>query len=174
MKNDSLFQGGKLEGCRGRVNRLTGHRTVSNVWYRGTALPGAEMTDDEVIRAFEDLTLDPTAFHHREHVRLAFAYLTRYDLFVALERYRAGLKRLAAHHGAPRKYHETVTCGLLVLIHERMVTRAGADSWEGFVDSNPDMLRWLDGAFFDYYPRDVLTSDIARSTFVLPHREVTR
>ena len=173
MKNDSLFQGGKLDGARGRVNRLTGQGIATMMMYHGTHIPQRRMTDDDLIQHFEDLTLDPTAFHHTEHVRLAFAYLTRYDLFAALERYRAGLKRLAAHHGAPRKYHETVTCGLMVLIHERMVTRPGSDSWEGFVESNPDMLRWLDGAFFDYYPREVLSSDLARTTFVLPHLEPT-
>ena len=126
------------------------------------------MTEEELIRRFEDLTLDPNDFHHAEHVRLAFAYLQRYDLFDALARYRTGLKRLAGHHGAPRKYHETVTCGLLVLIHERMVTRADSENWDGFVSANPDVLRWLDGAFFDYYPRDVLKSELARTTFVLP------
>jgi len=168
MKNDSLFQGGKLERGPGRVNRLTCQGITTIVWYLGTTPYTRTVTEDQLIQHFEELTLDPTTFHHREHVRLAFAYLTRYDLFAALERYRGGLKRLAAHHRAPRKYHETVTCGLLVLIHERMITRAGSESWEGFVDSNPDMLRWLDGAFFDYYPPEVLSSDLARTTFVLP------
>ena len=126
------------------------------------------MTEDELIRQFEGLTLDPNGFHHAEHVRLAFAYLQRHELFAALALYRAGLKGLAAHHRAPRKYHETVTCGLLVLIHERMATRPGCETWDGFVAANPDVLRWLDGAFFDYYPQEVLKSELARTTFVLP------
>ena len=127
------------------------------------------MTEAQLIESFEDLTLDPATFRHAEHVRLAWAYLRRHDLFGALERYRSGLKRLAAHHGAPRKYHETVTCGLLVLIHERMARRPDCDTWDGFVESNPDVLRWLDGAFFEYYRPEVLQSELARRTFVLPH-----
>lgn len=132
-------------------------------------VPADELADDELILRFEDLTLDPRSFRHAEHVRLAFAFLKHLDLFEALERYRRGLKGLAEHHGAPRKYHETVTCGMMVLVHERMVTRPGDGSWQGFVDENPDLLRWLDGAFFEHYPREVLQSELARSTFVLPH-----
>jgi hypothetical protein len=102
-------------------------------------------------------------------VRLAWAYLSDLDLFQGLDKYRGGLKALAEHHGAPKKYHETVTCGMMVLVHERMLTRPGDGSWESFVEANPDLLRWLDGAFFDHYPQAVLRSDLARTTFVLPH-----
>ena len=98
------------------------------------------MTDQELLEAFERRTIRPGAFHHAEHVRVAFAYLQRYDLFESLTRYRDGLRRLAAHAGAPEKYHETVTCAL----------------------------DWKDGVFFDYYDRSVLDSPVARRTFVLP------
>jgi hypothetical protein len=72
------------------------------------------------------------------------------------------------HHGAPKKYHETVTCGMMVLVNERVVTRPGDGSWESFVAENADLLRWLDGAFFEQYPQSVLRSDVARATFLLP------
>ena len=134
-------------------------------------VPAQALSHEELIESFEKLTLDPTTFRHAEHVRLAWAYLARFDLFDGLGRYRSGLKALAAHHGAPRKYHETVTCGMMVLVHERVLTRPGDGSWESFVQENPDLLRWLDGAFFENYPKSVLRSDLARSTFDLPHSE---
>ena len=134
-------------------------------------VPAQGLSHEELIESFENLTLDPTTFRHAEHVRLAWAYLARLDLFDGLARYRSGLKALAAHHGAPKKYHETVTCGMMVLVHERVLTRGGEGSWESFVQENPDLLRWLDGAFFDNYPKSVLRSDLARATFVLPHSE---
>jgi len=155
------------------------------------------MTDeDRLIEAVEGLTLDPGGFDHEAHVRLAYAYLTRHDLFEAMARCRGALRRLAEHHGAHGKYHETVTCALVLLIHERMASArgwldsAGAGSvasrgasearspgpvearvpaWEDFARANPDLMRWKDGAFFDYYPEAVLHSELARRTFVLPH-----
>ncbi len=133
------------------------------------------MSETELIERFEDRTLDPRHFDHAEHVRLAWSYLRRYDLFEALDRYRSGLRGFAAHHGSADKYHETITCALLVLIHERMATRhtgparGQRESWDAFAEANPDLLRWRDGAFFDYYPVEVLASETARRTFVLPH-----
>jgi hypothetical protein len=137
---------------------------------------------EELVREVEELTLDPRAFDHRAHVRLAFAYLERHELFEALTRCRRALRRLAEHHGAHGKYHETVTCALVFLIHERMRREpetTGATStwregsgetvdWDTFARVNPDLLRWKDGAFFDYYPASVLRSELARETFVLP------
>ena len=152
---------------------------------------------DRLIEEVESLEIDPAGFGHEAHVRLAFAYLTRFELFDALHRCRRALRRLAEHHGAPRKYHETVTCALVFLIHERMeaartderdrvrhsgsasrgasasgsgsAVAAGGPTWEDFARSNPDVLRWKGGAFFDFYSEEVLRSDLARRTFVLPH-----
>ena len=126
------------------------------------------MTDDQLVAAFENRTFKADTFHHPEHVRVAFAYLRRHDLFETLELYRAGLKRLAAWAGFPQKYHETVTCALVVLINERMIARPDLETWEDFAAANPDLLAWKDGAFFDYYDASVLDSPTARSTFILP------
>jgi hypothetical protein len=139
--------------------------------YHGNS-EGAMRTDDELIDQVESFTIDPRAFDHEAHVRLAYAYLKGYDVFDALLRCRRALRGLAEHHGAARKYHETVTCGLVFLIHERMAGGEGAHDaldWEDFARANPDLLQWRDGAFFDYYPPEVLHSDLARRTFVLPH-----
>jgi len=126
------------------------------------------MSDDELIRDFEALRLAPGQFGHRAHVRLAFAYLQRYDLLEALRRCRDGLRRFARAAGAPDKYHETVTFGLVILIHERMARAPGPQDWDGFAAANPDLLAWPDGALFDYYPPEILDSELARRTFVLP------
>ena len=135
------------------------------------------MTDADFRRRFEALTLPAGSFSHEAHVRLAYVYLREHDLFGALERYRTSLRRFASHHGAPGKYHETVTCALVILIHERL-TRMQRDQaepvrWAAFADANPDLLRWLDGAFFDLYPRSILQSELAREVFVLPPATAT-
>jgi hypothetical protein len=126
------------------------------------------MIDSELLERFEATRVRPGMFHHADHVRLAFVYLTRFDLFESLARYRRGLKRFASKAGVPEKYHETVTCALMILINERMVTGSDTDDWDEFAAANPDLMRWKDGAFFDYYGADVLDSDLARGTFVLP------
>ena len=57
-----------------------------------------------------------------------------------------------------------------MLIHERMAQGPDDQDWPDFATRNPDMLIWKGGPFFDYYDEDVLRSDTARKTFVLPQR----
>lgn len=129
----------------------------------------AHLPDDDFVAAFESLTLEPGRFGHPDHVRLAHIYLQRLGLLQTLARYGEGLRALAAHNGAPGRYHETVTWGLVILVHERMAERPGIpEEWPTFAARNPDLLRWRDGAFFEYYGPEILESEVARRIFVLP------
>jgi len=120
------------------------------------------MTDAELLVAFETGTL--TAFHHREHVRVAFAMLARDgDLAAAAMAFRAGLRRIAGSSG---KYHETLTWAYLVVIAERMHGRGYRSSAELFAD-HPDLLeRDLLARYYDVPA--LLASPLARAVFVLP------
>lgn len=126
------------------------------------------MTNPDLIRRFESDTL-PGEFHHADHVRLAFAYLSEYPALEALERFCAGLKRYAAARGKAGRYHETITYSLFFLIRERMV-RTGALEWEAFRLENSDLFHWKDGILSRYYEQSTLASDFARSVFVLPDK----
>ena len=44
------------------------------------------MSDEEFLREFENCSLPGDAFHHTEHVRVAFLYLGRYGVLQAIER----------------------------------------------------------------------------------------
>lgn len=125
----------------------------------------ALVSDPEFIRSFEDGTLPNSAFHHRDHVRLAWLYLERYPALEALTRFAEGLKRFAAINGHPGLYHETITWAYLFLIHER---KAETETWEEFAARNPDLLGWNPSVLDRYYDRETLFSDRARRLFVMP------
>ncbi len=125
------------------------------------------MTETEFVQRFEDATLPSDAFHHRDHVRLAWLYLRRYPALEALTRFAEGLKRFAAAHGHPGLYHETITWAFLFLIRERM---AGEETWDDFAAKNPDLLTWKPSVLDRYYEKETLFSDRARRIFVLPDR----
>jgi hypothetical protein len=63
------------------------------------------MSNEELIRCFENDAL-PGDFHHGDHVRLAFAYLCRYPVLQALEKFSSALKRFAAARGKTQLYNE--------------------------------------------------------------------
>jgi hypothetical protein len=127
------------------------------------------MTDDELHRRFETSTLPAGAFHHREHVRLAWIYLGRYPALEAMTRFCAGLRRFAAAQGKATLYHETITWAYLLLVRERRERRPGA-TWEEFAAANEDLLTWRPSVLRSYYRDETLASDLARRVFVLPDR----
>jgi hypothetical protein len=128
------------------------------------------MTDQELIEQFENGTLPNECFHHREHVRTAFLYLTRYPVLEALQAFSRTLRSFAEARGKPQLYHETITWAYVFLIHERIAKTAEKQSWDEFAQDNPDLLIWKDGILARYYRPETLTSGLARTVFVFPDR----
>lgn len=64
------------------------------------------MTEDELIRRFESGAVPEGSFHHADHVRLAFAYLSRFPALAALDRFCTALKRFATARGKSQLYHD--------------------------------------------------------------------
>ncbi len=109
-------------------------------------------------------------FHHREHVRTAFLYLTKYPALEALQEFSKALRRFAEARGKPKLYHETVTWAYILLIQERMARSGKKQGWDEFARNNPDLLTWKDGILTRYYRPETLTSGLARAVFVFPDR----
>jgi hypothetical protein len=143
------------------------------------------MTGEELIKQFEEGTTAADAFHHADHVRLAFEYLCRYPALEALEKFSAALQRFAAAQGKAQRYHETITWAYLLLIRERQARASCAQAlcvetshvqtsyvqtWEEFAERNADLLVWKGGVLSTLYRQETLDSDLARRTFVLPDR----
>jgi hypothetical protein len=129
------------------------------------------LTDAELLAAFESTRLGNGEFRHREHVRAAFACLAKHGDFArAAWHFRRSLRRFAAAHGAPGRYHETVTWAYLALINERMRASAVASSAQ-LLARFPELLEG--GALLArYYDVDaLLRSPAARDVFILPERK---
>jgi hypothetical protein len=132
----------------------------------------AMVNGEELIRQFESGATRPESFHHADHVRLAFEYLSRFDVLEALARFSDALKRFAAAQGKAAHYHETITWSYLFLIRERLARAGRVQSWDEFAASNPDLLIWKVGVLSRFYRQETLHSEFARHTFVLPDRGV--
>jgi hypothetical protein len=127
------------------------------------------MSNQELIHCFENDAVPENAFHHADHVRLAFAYVCEYPVLQALEKFASALKRFAATRGKTQLYNETITCAYFFLIRERMARCEGAD-WEDFARRNPDLLIWKGGILNRYYKEATLKSELARAVFLFPDR----
>ena len=111
--------------------------------------------------------VDPACFPHREHVRMAFAILRRYDFVESALHYSRALRELTARAGRPEAFHQTVTIAFLALIAERLESGKYED-FEAFACANPDVLG--KSALRNWYTAARLDSQLARRTFVLPDR----
>jgi hypothetical protein len=130
-----------------------------------TIAPNTELLS--LVEQFEKGLPPSAAFHHVEHVKVAFAYLCIYPKLQALERFANGIRLMAIAKGKPQAYHETITWAYVFLIHERMM-KNGACDWQTFAAANPDLLDWKDSILSRYYSKSVLDSDLARQVYVMP------
>lgn len=126
---------------------------------------------DRQFRAdFEACRVQPSAFDHRAHVRLAYTYLAEHETEAALALMRGALVTFIEHHGIPAsKYHETLTRAWILAVRHFMATARPAPSADEFIADNP---RLLDSKIMlTHYSAEVLFSPEARARFVEPDLE---
>ena len=116
---------------------------------------------------FVDTTLPADQFHHHQHVNVAWLFVQRYGMPAALAEFTAAIKRFAAAKGAHGLYHETITWAFLLLIAERQARNPAAD-FDAFAAANPDLLVWKPSILERYYSKELLTSELAKRTFLMP------
>ena len=105
------------------------------------------MTDADLVRAVEDLTLPLAEWTHRAHVRVAFAYLRRLPFDDALTKMRATIKAYNTRNSVPESptsgYHETTTRAMTHLVAATMAaydaTHPTPDS-DSFCDAHPQLM----------------------------------
>ena len=165
-----------LWGCRCDRSRQIAATSIAHYCNRDTILSAVTPTnklpasDLRLLGAFEACQLSPADFGHREHLRLAYIYLTLYPFDLALEKLRTGLQRLLAHLGAPASvYHETMTRAWLLAVRHFMTARAPTTGSEDFLSASAALLD--KNIMFSHYDRKTLLSPSARETFVEPDLE---
>lgn len=123
--------------------------------------------NETLVRAFEAHALDPSAFHHEDHVYVAYALLRKSRFLDAATNYARCIDAMAIKAGAPDKFNITITFAFMSLIAERMA-RTDHTDYEDFIFRNPDLLS--KDVLETWYTPARLYSDSARSAFLMPDR----
>lgn len=121
----------------------------------------------ELLDKFIDTTLPSDQFHHQQHVQVAWLFVRKFGMPRALSEFTKALKRFAGAKGATGRYHETITWAFLLLIADRQA-QCVAGTWEAFAQANPDLLVWKPSILDRYYSKELLSSELARKTFLMP------
>jgi len=125
------------------------------------------MEQQELFDSFVDTTLPADQFHHQQHVQVAWLFVRKFGMPGALGEFSAAIRRFADAKGATGLYHETITWAFLLLIAERQA-RSEARTWEEFAAAHPDLLIWRPSILERYYSKQLLATELARRTFLMP------
>ena len=123
----------------------------------------------DLLDRFIDTSLPANEFHHHQHVEVAWLFVRRYGMPAAIAEFSAAIHRFATAKGATALYHETITWAFLLIISERQA-RQPAEAFGDFAAANPDLLSWKPSVLDRYYSNELLASDLARQTFLMPDR----
>jgi hypothetical protein len=98
------------------------------------------MTDDELVDGFETGALAPGRFGHREHLRLAWCYLTRFGREDTERRLLAGLRAFAARAGKPDKFDAVLTSAWVGVLADASAQLGAPATFDALVAARPDLL----------------------------------
>jgi hypothetical protein len=127
------------------------------------------MSDDEFIARLEACTLPEAHFHHVDHLRAAWLYLTRFPASDAIAKFSEVLRCYVTSLGKADRYHETITWAYLLLMNER-IHRSQPATWEQFTAAQSDLFDRKNSILLRYYREETLQSELARRVFVMPDR----
>ena len=123
--------------------------------------------DNEDRRVLHEILGRGEGFGQRQHVELAWRLLAMHGTDQAGDVVAAAIRQVAAAHGQPGKFHETITKSWVrcVAVHRE---RWPAATFAEFLDRNP---RLLDpGLLGHFYSPELLASSEARGQWVTPDR----
>ncbi len=124
------------------------------------------MTDAEFVAAVLSGALAPTAFHHRDHLRLAWCLVRQSGVEAASRTIADGIRAFATRHGQAEKYHETLTRCWVRLVHHAIAARPEVATFDQFLAAFPWLLE--QDLPYRHWSRAVMQGQEARARWVEP------
>ena len=124
------------------------------------------MTDDDFVQAFLSGSLPNAQFHHRDHLRLAWALIRLTGEEQATTRITSGIRYFATQHGQAEKYHETMTRFWVRIVGHTVAARPDITTFEDFLAAFPMLL--AKDLPYRHWRRETMLSPDARAKWVEP------
>jgi len=126
------------------------------------------MDDDAFLSALESGRLANEAFRHADHVRATYLYLRRFGYPAGVDAIESTIRRFAAAHGVPDKFHFTLTVAWARFVAAHCAGGC-ARPFHAFIDQNGEL---LDKTLpLRYYSRERLFDPAARQAWREPDLE---
>ena len=122
------------------------------------------MSDEQFLQEFENCTLQE--FHHRDHIRMAWLYLSKFGYSQGSTKVKEGIKKFAVAKGATTLYHETITEFWIRLV-QHVIENHPSKTFEQFFASFPPLED--SKSIYRHYTKDFLMSETARKEWAEPN-----
>lgn len=127
----------------------------------------AKLPDAEFIQQFRDCNIDPAAFNHEAHLRLAWVHIQKNGLEKAKKNIQEQLQKFVDFAGARDKYHTTITVAAIEAVNHFM-EKSSAQNFEEFILENPRLKDDFKTLISSHYSFDIFSSEDARKGYVAP------
>ncbi len=125
-----------------------------------------DLNDAEFVTAFENCRLQHGAFHHADHIRLAWIYVTRHGATGAEAKLLAGIRKMALHAGVPQKFLHTSTVAWTRLVAAAQQNASIAKNFSEWIQLHPELLDR--NLLAKYYSPGRLETPEARAGWIEP------
>ncbi len=126
-----------------------------------------KLTDEEFLEQFRECKIDPAAFDHEAHLRLAWVHIRKYGLEKAKANIQAQLQKFVEYAGARDKYHTTLTVAAIEAVNHFM-QKSSAQRFDEFIREHPKLKDDFKTLISSHYSFDIFSSEEARKGFVAP------
>jgi len=129
--------------------------------------PGRLSELEKLVKSFEDCTLDPAKFHHRDHLAVALWYEHGNSGDLPSDGFRTSLLGFVQHHQLTHVYHETITLFWIKMVHHFYRTSGNQMELTELVERiNEEYGNHR--VIYDYYSKELLDSGEAKLRWVEP------
>ena len=128
------------------------------------------ISDEAFLEQFETGAWPLEDWHHRQHIKVAYLYLSKYPFHTAMDRIRERIKAYNNLHNIPDMptsgYHETMTQAWMRLVYLTLRQYGPAESADAFFERSPQLSEKKILRLF--YSPDVFMSPRAKFEYVEP------
>src|SRR5580698_6681057 len=97
------------------------------------------MTVHDFLEPLKEMLSTRGAFGHREHLELAWTYLANNSVEDTNRQMASAIRHVADLHGAPDRYHETITTSWVLLVATHR-SQDNAATFDQFIATYPALL----------------------------------
>ncbi|MDH7447045.1 hypothetical protein [Aquimarina sp. 2201CG14-23] len=126
-----------------------------------------DFNDLEFEKRFKDCSLNPSLFTHEAHLRLAWIYITSYDLEVACDMITNQILAYVVSLGETDKFNKTLTVAAIKIVNH-FIQKSTSTSFQNFIIEFPELNYNFKQLINSHYSFDIFNSEKAKKTFLEP------